>query len=103
MESKIYTIVDGLTNIRVLAVKLEADNSAERKTLEDEGYDTKEGNTYIMLTRLSGDSVATYSPDRHDHLTMQCAHNMLLDYFDSTPSGAFINVRFYREKEDDNS
>ena len=97
MESKVFTIHDDGTEIRVLAVKLTHASENEGRVITLEGYD--KNHEYVMLTRLSGDSIATYQPDRQPDATMQAAHRMLLDYFDTIPSGGKVNVKEYRETE----
>jgi len=99
MEAKAFTINDDGAEIRVLAVKLKYTDNQEGRLVWREGFGRDQ--EYIMLSRLGGDSVITYSPDRQTDPTMKAAHLMLLDYFDTIPTGGTINVKEYRKKLDE--
>lgn len=90
---KTFEVLDSMTFIPVLAVKLEPGCEADRYLFRRCGYDPDDYN--IMLTYLAGRYPA--NSDMYDwagNSTMKQAHNYILDHFDDLESGAVIDVEF---------
>lgn len=90
MEVKLFEVRDVATSIPMIAVLIAAGNAAEAYLIRRTGY----GSRQVILTRLSGDSMAKYDPHAWSDDRLAKAHRFILNNWDRLDSGEVIDIEF---------
>ena len=95
METKTFEILDRMTFIPALAIRLEPGNEADRYLLARAGYGLipEEQREYIVLMRLAT-CEAQHDPEVWGGRTMPTAHRFIRDNWVVLESGVVIDVEF---------
>lgn len=99
MITKLFQLRDRMTNIPVMATRLDPGNAGDHSILSRAGYGSSVGEqgAYIVLTKIAGGEMASHYDPYHwrGNRTMTEAHKHLLGgRFDELPSGSVIDVQF---------
>lgn len=95
MISKTFEIRDKHTFTSVLATKLKPGNEQDRYLISRAGYGSDPSIQATVLIMVSLTSTkANYNSRDWTDVTMQRAHEYILEHFDSLESGSVIDVEF---------
>lgn len=90
MLSKALEVRDRMTFVPVLAVQLVPNGLGQRYLLQRVGYRSSE----VMLTKLSGETIATADVHHWGDRTMSVAHRYIRENFDRLLDGDVVDVEF---------
>ncbi len=96
MIAKTFEVRDAATFLPVLAICLITDNEGDRYLVARSGYGRSQETqvAHIMLTRLSGESVATADMHFWNDRTMAVVHKYICENFHELETGAVIDVQY---------
>jgi len=95
MEVKLFELRDRGTFVPAIAIRLHAQNEAERYLLSRAGYgqSNSEQGQYVLLAGLEGGAI-TYDQHSWGNRTRQVAHDHIIKYFDELINGQVIDVEY---------
>jgi hypothetical protein len=96
MTTKLFTIYDIATRIRVMATMMKSDITVEQERLDSTGF----GKEFplVVLTKLDG-LKSSYDRFAWNDKTLEYAHAVIRDNWDKLTTGDSIDVEWLRQRD----